>query len=227
MIHEIENVLSSEVVTRFLQELEDAPWTDGRITAGYQSALAKQNLQLPEGCEVARRLGGEILAVLNRNLLFQSAALPAEIFPPLFNRYGTGQSFGTHVDSAIRPDTLSGRRIRTDLSATLFLSDPATYDGGELLIEDTYGQKSVKLSAGHMVLYPATSLHMVAPVTRGMRIASFFWIQSLVRDDARRGILFDIDISIQRLRQDVGDEHPALIALIGAYHNLIRQWAIP
>jgi PKHD-type hydroxylase len=227
VIHEIENVLSPETVARFMKELVTAPWGDGRVTAGYQSALAKHNLQLPETSEIAKRLGAEIVAVLERSLLFQSAALPAHIFPPLFNRYDSGDAFGTHVDSAIRPDLRSGRRIRTDLSATLFLSDPASYDGGELLIEDAYGQKSVKLPAGHMVLYPATSLHMVAPITRGARIASFFWVQSLVGDDGKRSILFDIDISIQRLRQDVGDEHPALIALTGAYHNLIRQWAIP
>lgn len=227
MIHEIEDVLSPEAADRFMKELAGAPWGDGRVSAGYQSALAKRNLQLPEACDVARRLGAEIVAALDRNLLFQSAALPAQIFPPLFNRYDGGHAFGTHVDSAIRPDARSGRRVRTDLSATLFLSDPASYDGGELVIEDAYGQKSVKLAAGHMVLYPATSLHMVAPITRGARIASFFWIQSLVSDDGRRAILFDIDISIQRLRQDVGDEHPALIALTGAYHNLIRQWAVP
>ncbi len=227
MIHEIENVLNPETVVRFMKELAAAPWGDGKVTAGYQSALAKHNRQLPEGSDVAKRLGAEIVVALERSLLFQSAALPAHIFPPLFNRYDSGDTFGTHVDSAIRPDLRSGRRIRTDLSATLFLSDPASYDGGELLIEDAYGQKSVKLPAGHMVLYPATSLHMVAPITRGARIASFFWVQSLVSDDGKRAILFDIDISIQRLRQDVGDEHPALIALTGAYHNLIRQWAIP
>jgi PKHD-type hydroxylase len=227
VIVEIENVLSPEAATRFLKELAGAPWGDGKVTAGYQSALAKHNLQLPETCDTAIKLGGEIAAALDRNLLFQAAALPAEIFPPLFNRYDGGHGFGTHVDSAIRPNLRNGRRIRTDLSATLFLSDPSAYDGGELLIEDTYGQKSVKLPAGHMVLYPATSLHRVAAVTRGSRVASFFWIQSLVADDGKRSILFDIDISIQRLRQDVGEEHPALVALTGAYHNLIRQWAIP
>lgn len=227
MIVEIENVLSPDAVSRFIRELAGAPWGDGRVTAGYQSALAKHNLQLPETCDAAIKLGGEILAALEKSLLFQAAALPAEIFPPLFNRYDGGHTFGTHIDSAIRPNFRNGKRIRTDLSATLFLCDPSAYDGGELLIEDTYGQKSVKLPAGHMVLYPATSLHRVAPITRGSRIASFFWIQSLVADDGKRSILFDIDISIQRLRQDVGDEHPALIALTGAYHNLIRQWAIP
>ena len=227
MIHVIENVIDEGTVERFIRELSAAAWGDGRVTAGYQSALEKNNLQLPEQSETAIRLGAEIVAALDRNLLFQAASLPAEIFPPLFNCYRTGQQFGTHVDSAIRPNGRNGRRIRTDLSATLFLSDPASYDGGELQIEDSYGQQSVKLRAGDMVLYPATSLHLITPVTRGTRIASFFWIQSLVSDDARRGILFDIDISIQRLRQDVGDEHPALVALTGAYHNLLRQWAIP
>jgi PKHD-type hydroxylase len=227
VIHVIEDVLGPEAVARFLKELHGAPWTDGRVTAGYQSALAKNNRQLPEDCAAALRLGAEIVEALERNLIFQAAALPAEIFPPLFNRYEGGQVFETHVDSAIRPNKRDGRRIRTDLSATLFLSDPASYDGGELEIEDTYGQQSIKLPAGHMVLYPATSLHRVAPTTRGVRIASFFWIQSLVADDGRRAILFDIDISIQRLRQDVGDRHAALIALTGAYHNLVRQWAVP
>jgi len=227
VIHVIEDVLDKETVARFLKELATAPWSDGRVTAGYQSALEKRNLQLPEDCDEARRLGAEIVSALDRNLLFQATSLPAEIFPPLFNLYQSGQSFGTHIDSAIRPNARNGKRIRTDLSATLFLSEPDTYDGGELQIEDSYGQQTIKLPAGHMVLYPATSLHLVTPVMRGARIASFFWIQSLVSDDARRAILFDIDISIQRLRQDVGDEHPALIALTGAYHNLIRQWAIP
>jgi PKHD-type hydroxylase len=227
VIHALENVLSPEAVARFMKELSVASWVDGRVTAGYQSALAKHNVQLPEQSELARRLGAEILAALERNLLFQAAALPGEIFPPLFNRYDGGQEFRTHVDSAIRPNARHGRRIRTDLSATLFLSDPASYDGGELLIEDSYGEQSVKLPAGHMVLYPATSLHRVAPVTRGARIASFFWIQSLVADDARRSILFDMDISLQRLRQELGDEHAAIVTLTGAYHNLIRQWAVP
>lgn len=227
MIVTIEHVLSPETAARFVKELAAAPWGDGRVTAGYQSARAKHNLQLPETCEEAVRLGDEIAAALERNLLFQTAALPAEIFPPLFNRYDAGHVFDTHVDGAIRPNARTGKRLRTDLSATLFLSPPDSYDGGELVIEDVYGPQRVKLPAGHLVLYPATSLHNVTPVTRGARIASFFWIQSLVREDSRRSILFDMDLSIQRLRQDVGEDHPVLVTLTGAYHNLLRQWVEP
>lgn len=227
MILEIEGLLDAATVARFLNELGGAPWSDGRATAGYQSTLAKNNLQLPEQCDAARRLGGEILTALERNLLFQSAALPADIFPPLFNRYEPGHGFAAHVDNALRPVAGSARRVRTDLSATLFLSDPATYDGGELVIEDTYGDKTIKLPAGHMILYPATSLHRVTPITRGTRIASFFWVQSLVPDDARRSILFDMDISIQALRKIAGDDHAALITLTSSYHNLLRMWARP
>jgi PKHD-type hydroxylase len=221
----IENVLDASAVARFQAALADAPWADGRVTAGYQSALAKHNLQLPEDSETARALGAEIAAALDRNLLFQSAALPYEVFPPLFNKYEGGQAFGAHIDSAIRPNGRGGRRIRTDLSCTLFLSDPQSYDGGELIIEDALGEQSIKLPAGHMVLYPATTLHRVTPVTRGARVASFFWVQSMIREQSQRSILFDMDLSIQNLRTELGDEHPALIALTGAYHNLIRQWA--
>lgn len=219
------DVLDPAMVARFVEDLADAPWADGKVTAGYQSALAKDNAQLPQNCEVSLRLGAEIEQTLARHLLFQSAALPDRVFPPLFNRYAGGQSFGTHVDNALRP-LPGGGRIRTDLSATLFLSDPDTYDGGELVIEDAYGEQRVKPAAGQMVLYPATSLHRVEPVTRGVRTASFFWIQSLVADDARRSILFDMDMSIQSLRAEVGDDHVALITLTGAYHNLLRQWAL-
>jgi len=224
MILQIENLLSPEQVSRFHQALSEAPWGDGRVTAGYQSALAKNNLQLPGRCETALALGQEIENALASNLLFQSAALPLRIFPPLFNRYEAGHGFGLHVDNALRslPD---GSRLRTDLSATLFLDDPSTYDGGELLIEDIYGVQSVKLSAGSMVLYPATSLHQVTPVTRGARTASFFWIQSHVRDNADRAVLFDMDMALQTLRGQVGDDHPSLISLTGAYHNLLRRWA--
>lgn len=224
MLLQIEKLLDAGALARFRQALAAAPWGDGRVTAGYQSARVKNNLQLPEDCETARRLGAEIVAALERNLLFQSAALPAEIFPPLFNRYGVGHGFGTHVDNAFRP-ARDGRRIRTDLSATLFLSEPEDYDGGELVIEDTYGAQTVKLPAGDMILYPATSLHRVEPVRRGERLASFFWIQSLVAEDGRRSILFDIDMSIQSLRREVGDDHAALVALTGSYHNLLRMWS--
>lgn len=227
MILCLDNVLSAARVAAFMVDLANASWEDGRATAGYQSALAKRNLQLPEKCKTARRLGAEIVAALNCNLLFQAAALPAEIFPPLFNRYAAGHEFGAHVDSAMRPLACGGRRLRTDLSATLFLSSPESYDGGELIIEDASDHQSIKLGAGAMVLYPATTLHHVAPVTRGERVASFFWIQSLVSDDAKRTILFDMDISLQRLRQEIDELHPALITLTGVYNNLIRQWAIP
>ncbi len=225
MIVEIEAVLDAAVLDRFRAALDAAPWSDGRMTAGYQSALAKRNLQLPEESEVARRLGSEIVDALGRSLLFQSAALPAGIFPPLFNRYEGGHDFGTHIDNAYRPLPGGRGRIRTDLSATLFLSDPDSYDGGELMIEDGYDAQRIKLPAGNMILYPATTLHSVAPVTRGARVASFFWVQSLVAEDSKRSILFDMDIAIQSLRAHVGDKDPALIALTGSYHNLLRLWS--
>jgi PKHD-type hydroxylase len=218
----IEDLLPLATVARFRAELEAARWIDGRATAGYQSGLAKHNLQLAAGDALAQRLGGEIVAVLGHNLLFQSAALPADIFPPLFNRYESGHEFDTHVDSAIRPNPRTGRGMRTDLSATLFLSDPTQYDGGELIIDETSGERAIRLPAGHMALYPATTLHRVAPVRRGVRLAAFFWVQSLVADAGRRSILFDIDLSIQNLRRELDELHPALT---GAYHNLVRQWA--
>jgi PKHD-type hydroxylase len=221
----IEDLLPLATVARFRAELEAARWIDGRATAGYQSGLAKHNLQLAAGDALAQRLGGEIVAVLGHNLLFQSAALPADIFPPLFNRYESGHEFDTHVDSAIRPNPRTGRGMRTDLSATLFLSDPTQYDGGELIIDETSGERAIRLPAGHMALYPATTLHRVAPVRRGVRLAAFFWVQSLVADAGRRSILFDIDLSIQNLRRELDELHPALVTLTGAYHNLVRQWA--
>jgi PKHD-type hydroxylase len=204
--------------------LDQAEWIDGRATAGYQSARAKNNLQLPEGHPAAEQIGDVILTALQRNPLFVAAALPLRVFPPLFNRYEGGQSFGNHVDNAIRQITGTGHRIRTDLSATLFLNPPEDYDGGELLVEDTYGVHSVKLPAGHLVLYPSTSLHRVQPVTRGARVASFFWIQSMVRDDGERTLLFDLDVAIQRVSQDLPD-HPSAVQLTNVYHNLLRRWA--
>jgi PKHD-type hydroxylase len=224
MLIQIPEVLSSEQVAQFRRELDAAEWVDGRVTAGHQSARAKDNMQLPEDSPAARRLGQTIVAALERNPLFVSAALPARIFPPLFNRYAGGQSFGVHVDNAVRQVRNSPHRVRTDISATLFLSAPDEYDGGELIVEDTYGTHSVKLPAGHMILYPATSLHRVQPVTRGARIASFFWIQSMIRDDGQRTTLFDLDLAIQRLGAEVPD-HPALVQLTGVYHNLLRRWA--
>lgn len=224
MLLQIPDVLTAEQVAQCRQTLEEAAWVDGRVTAGHQSARAKDNMQLPEDHPAARQLGEMILAALQRNPLFMAAALPLKVFPPLFNRYQSGQSFGTHVDNAIRQVTGTPHRVRTDLSATLFLTRPDEYDGGELLVEDTYGVHNIKLPAGHMILYPATSLHHVRPVTRGARLASFFWIQSMVRDDGQRTLLFDLDMAIQRISQDMPD-HPAALQLTGIYHNLLRRWA--
>jgi PKHD-type hydroxylase len=224
MLLPIPNVLTPEQVARARRLFETAEWVDGRVTAGRQSARAKDNMQLPEGSPVARELGEMILGALEQNALFISAALPSRIFPPLFNRYHGGQSFGMHVDNAIRQIKGSSHFIRTDLSATLFFSDAHEYDGGELVIDDTYGTHAVKLPAGHMVLYPATSLHHVRPVTRGARIASFFWVQSMVRDDGARTLLFDLDAAIQHL-DGVEQNRCATVELTSVYHNLLRRWA--
>ena len=224
MLLQIADVLTADEVANARRRLDAATWIDGRVTAGHQSTKAKDNLQLPEDSPVARQLGDEILAALQRTPLFIAAALPARVFPPLFNRYQGGQSFGNHVDNAIRHVSGTSVRIRTDLSATLFLAGPDEYDGGELVIEDTYGVHAVKLPAGHLVLYPASSLHHVRPVTRGARVASFFWIQSMVRDDGARTLLFDLDSAIQQLTQVHGD-HPVAVPLTGVYHNLLRRWA--
>jgi PKHD-type hydroxylase len=220
----IPEILTAGQVTHARQLLDQANWVDGRITAGHQSARAKDNMQLPEDHPAARELGETILAALGKNALFISAALPSHVFPPLFNRYEGGQSFGTHVDNAIRQVPGTSHRIRTDLSATLFLAGPDEYEGGELMVEDTYGVHNIKLPAGHMVLYPSTSLHHVRPVTRGARIASFFWVQSMVRDDGQRTLLFDLDMAIQRLGADTPD-HPSVVQFTGIYHNLLRRWA--
>jgi PKHD-type hydroxylase len=220
----IPDVLTADRVGHARRLLDEASWVDGCVTAGVQSAQAKANEQLPEGHPAARELGDLILDALGQNALFISAALPAKVFPPLFNRYRGGQAFGTHVDNAIRQIPGTPHRIRTDLSATLFLSAPDEYDGGELQIEDTYGLHSVKLPAGDLVLYPSTSLHHVRPVTRGQRVASFFWIQSMVRDDGARTLLFDLDTAIQRVNLDT-PAHAAAVPLTGVYHNLLRRWA--
>jgi PKHD-type hydroxylase len=204
--------------------LDTADWIDGRVTAGYQSARVKDNVQLPEDHPAAAQIGNTILRALENNALFMAAALPLRVFPPLFNRYSGGQSFGSHVDNAIRQVKGTPHRVRTDLSATLFFAAPEEYDGGELMVEDTYGLQSVKLPAGHMILYPATSLHHVRPVTRGARVSSFFWIQSMVRDDGERALLFDIDTAIQRIVSE-SPEHPSAVQLTGVYHNLLRRWA--
>jgi len=224
MLLPIPDVLTAEQVLRARKLFDEAEWVDGRVTAGYQSARAKDNMQLPEGSPVARDLGAMVLTALEQNALFISAALPACVFPPLFNRYQGGQSFGTHVDNAIRQVPGTPHRIRTDLSATLFFTGPDEYDGGELVVEDTYGTHNIKLPAGHLILYPATSLHHVRPVTRGARIASFFWIQSMIRDDSERTLLFDLDVAIQRLNSEIAN-HPCSVQLTGVYHNLIRKWA--
>lgn len=224
MLIVVPDVLSAEQVVEARKLLDAADWVDGKVTAGYQSARAKDNMQIPEGHPAARQVGDMIVKALGQNPLFLSAALPLQVFPPLFNRYSGGQSFGTHVDNAIRQVPGTPHRIRTDLSATLFFAPPEEYDGGELCVEDAYGVKSVKLPPGHMVLYPATSLHHVKPVTRGSRLCSFFWIQSMVRDDGQRSILFDLDIAIQRLNRD-HPNHPSAVQLTGVYHNLLRQWA--
>lgn len=224
MLLHIPDVLTAEQVTHFRNRLQEAEWVNGRVTAGHQSAQAKNNMQLAEDHPVARELGELILAALERNPLFMTAALPLKVFPPLFNRYEGGQSFGTHVDNAIRQVTGTPHRVRTDLSTTLFLSSPEEYEGGELIVEDTYGVQSVKLPAGHLILYPASSLHHVRPVTKGARIASFFWIQSMVRDDGQRTLLFDLDMAIQKIASDAPD-HPSSVQLTGVYHNLLRRWA--
>ncbi|HKQ89072.1 MAG TPA: Fe2+-dependent dioxygenase [Blastocatellia bacterium] len=224
MLLHIPDILTAEQVAHCRQKLNEADWVDGRVTAGHQSARAKDNMQLPEDHPAARELGELILTALQNNPLFMAAALPLKVFPPLFNLYRGGQSFGTHVDNAVRQVTGTPHRVRTDLSATLFLAGPEEYDGGELSVEDTYGLHNVKLQAGHLILYPASSLHHVRPVTRGARLASFFWIQSMVRDDGQRTLLFDLDMAIQRISGEVAD-HPSVIQLTGVYHNLLRRWA--
>ena len=224
MLLTIPGVLTPDHVDHARRLLEGTNWVDGRVTAGHQAVRVKENEQLPEDHPVARELGEMILEALGRSPLFVSAALPLRVFPPMFNRYHGGQSFGTHVDTAIRQIAGTGHRIRTDLSATLFFSQPEEYDGGELQIEDTYGVHSVKLPAGDLLLYPSTSLHHVRPVTRGARVASFFWIQSMVRDDGARTLLFDLDTAIQRVHTDT-PTHSASVPLTGVYHNLLRRWA--
>ncbi len=223
MLLRIPNVLSDEQVTRIFPTLLAAEWIDGKATAGRQSAQVKRNMQIREGDPAARAAGQEIVASLERNALFVSAALPARIFPPLFNRYTEGEAFGNHVDNALRRITGTPQSIRTDLSATLFLTPPDEYDGGELVIEDTYGVHQVKLPPGEMILYPASSLHHVLPITRGARISSFFWIQSMVRDDGARALLFDLDLAIQRLEPSL--QPGETLPLTNVYHNLLRRWA--
>lgn len=224
MIVTVADVLDAVQVAAARRTLDGARWVDGKVTAGHQSAAAKHNAQVAEDDPAAIEVGQTILSQLAANPLFVSAALPRHIFPPLFNRYAGGQSFGTHIDNAIRLHRPSGMRIRSDLSATLFLSAPEDYDGGELVVEDVYGVQRIKLPAGHMALYPASSLHHVTPVTRGARVASFFWIQSLVRDDGQRTLLFDLDRATQQAGAALADGAVA-VQLAGVYHNLLRRWA--
>lgn len=226
MLIAIPKVLDARQLSAVRQLLDHAgpAWVDGRVTAGYQGAAVKFNQQCDERSDVALQCQQIILQALERHPRFISAALPNTVYPPMFNRYGEGMTFGAHVDGSVRIHPHNGSKLRTDISATLFLSDPASYNGGELQIEDSYGAHSVKLEAGDMVIYPATSLHQVTPVTRGVRTACFFWVQSLVRDDGQRGILFDMDNAIQKLNQTHADE-TARRSLIGCYHNLMRQWS--
>jgi PKHD-type hydroxylase len=225
MLIAVPDVLDPAGVGRLRTLIDPAEWIDGNATSGYQSALAKRNTQLAEGSAVAEEAGALILQALSRSPLFIAAALPLKIYPPLFNRYEGGEAFGVHVDSAIRIRPGSDWRVRTDLSATLFLEDPDAYDGGELTIEGQFGAQSVKLPAGHMILYPSSSLHRVEPVTRGRRVASFFWVQSMIRDTESRRTMFEMDTAIQALAQDRGQDDPAIIQLTGVYHNLLRRWA--
>lgn len=228
MLVQIPDVLDAAQVRTLRERLASAgeAWVDGRVTAGHQGAQVKENLQIDEASAIARELQAIVLAGIERHPLFISAALPQRVYPPMFNRYdgASGMHFGSHVDGAVRLIPGSDAKLRTDLSATLFISSPQDYDGGELLIEDVYGVQSVKLSAGSMVLYPGTSLHRVTPVTRGSRVASFFWIQSMVRDATQRATLFDLDMAIVRLTRDAPG-NPALVSLTGCYHNLLRMWA--
>jgi PKHD-type hydroxylase len=223
MILAIPDLLTGDQVAEARSQLESAEWVDGRVTAGHQGARVKENEQLPADSPAAERIGGMILQALSVNPLFMSAALPLHVLPPMFNRYSGGQAFGTHVDGSIR-SLPNGQHIRTDLSCTLFFTGPDEYDGGELIIEDTYGCQSIKLPAGHLILYPSSSLHRVTPVTRGSRLCSFFWLQSLIREDSRRSIMFDMDIAIQRLGAE-NPLHPSVVSLTNVYHNLIREWA--
>jgi PKHD-type hydroxylase len=223
MIH-IPGVLSAQQVARCREVMEQAAWVDGRVTAGHQSVQVKFNLQLPEEAPEARELGDMVIEALARNSLFMSSVLPKQVFPPLFNRYDAGMTFGAHVDNSIRGIPNSGMRIRTDVSSTLFISAPEDYDGGELVVQDTYGEHSVKLPAGDMIVYPATSLHNVTPITRGSRIASFFWTQSMIRDESKRSLLFDMDMAIIKLNRD-HPAHASAVELTAVYHNLLRQWA--
>tara|TARA_Y100000817_G_scaffold2234_1_gene1904 strand:- start:729 stop:1409 length:681 start_codon:yes stop_codon:yes gene_type:complete len=224
MLISIKGVLTAEEVAHTLNALKNADWADGRHSAGYLSQNVKNNQQLPDEDPIASELGEVILNALQKNAVFTASALPLKVLPPLFNRYSDNQSYGGHIDGAVRPIAGSPHRIRTDLSATLFLSDPDSYDGGELVVNDAFGERAIKLSAGDMVLYPGTSIHRIESVTRGVRLAAFFWIQSMVRDNSQRETLFQLDSAIQSLAADV-PKHASLVELAGIYHNLLRSWA--
>lgn len=225
MLIAIPELLSADEVAQARDIIDGGEWVDGNVTSGAQSALAKRNEQLPEGSAAHREAGAMILDALARSPLFVAAALPLKVFPPLFNRYAGGQQFGAHVDNAVRIQRGSDFRIRSDLSMTVFLEEPAAYDGGELTVEGQFGEQAVKLPAGHAILYPSSSLHRVEPVTRGTRVASFFWIQSMIRDDGARRILFEMDQAVQRLAGALGQNDRSVIELTGVYHNLLRRWA--
>ena len=225
MMIAIPDVLTGDELARVREIVGAGSWQDGNATSGHQSALAKRNRQLPEDSEAARSAGKLVLDALGRTPMFIAAALPLKIFPPLFNLYEGGEAFGTHIDNAVRIQRGSNFRVRSDLSATLFLIDPDSYDGGELLVEDALGAQPVKLPAGHLLLYPASSLHRVEQVTRGARLASFFWIQSMVRDAAARDLLFDLDQAVQAAASAMGQDDRTVIRLTGIYHNLLRRWA--
>jgi PKHD-type hydroxylase len=225
MLVQIPEVLTTAELAEVRSVIERAEWVDGNVTSGAQASLAKRNRQLREDSPAAKKAGEIVLDALGRNALFMAAALPAKVWPPLFNCYAGGEQFGMHVDNAVRVKRGGVERLRSDLAATLFLTDPDSYEGGELTIEDTYGAHAVKLAAGELVLYPASSLHHVTPVTSGERVASFFWIQSMIRDDTQRRVLFDLDVAVQRLAREVGQGHASVVALTGTYHNLLRMWA--
>ena len=225
MLLHVPDVLSKAEVAQARALIDAAEWVDGNVTSGAQSALAKKNTQLPEESVAAREAGAIVLDALQKKPLFVAGALPLKVFPPLFNRYGVGDKFDTHVDNAVRMLRNSDFRIRSDLSATLFLSEPADYDGGELSVEDTFGVHQVKLAAGDLILYPASSLHFVTPITRGERVSSFFWIQSMIRDDAKRALLLQTDLAVQTLAAELGQGHAQVVSLTGVYHNLLRMWA--
>ena len=225
MILHLPGILSPDQVSEFNTVLGKASWVDGRATAGEQAAGVKNNLQVPEDAPETKALGEIIGRALTNNAAFMSAAQPARICPPMFNRYSVGMAYGPHVDGSIRFSRITGTRYRTDLSCTLFLTAPDAYDGGELVIEDDLAARRVKLPAGDMVLYPATSVHRVTPVTRGERWAAFFWVQSMVADAAHRRLIYDIDQAAAVVRKSLGDEHPAALAVVGVYHRLMRMWA--